>query len=87
MIRVSVRKQGGAAIMTIPADVLKILDIHVGSTLELSITDSGFSAQPVMQKRYTLSELLQGTSAKNIKALTDETQWAREGEPVGRELT
>lgn len=87
MISVNVRKQGGASIMTIPSDVLKILDIEVGSTLELSITKEGFVAHPTTHKRYTLNELLRGVTPKNLKALNEETRWAREGEPVGREST
>lgn len=87
MISVNVRKQGGAAVMTIPSGVLKILDIGVGSTLELSITKEGFIAHPTAHKRYTLRELLNGATPNNLKALNEETQWAREGEPVGRELT
>ena len=31
MIAVNIRKQGGAAIMTISSDVLKVLDLQVGS--------------------------------------------------------
>lgn len=37
MLTVTVRKQGGAAVMTIPADVLKMLDLDIGSVLELHI--------------------------------------------------
>jgi antitoxin component of MazEF toxin-antitoxin module len=33
MITVNIRKQGGAAIMTIPADVLKMLNVEVGATI------------------------------------------------------
>lgn len=87
MITVNIRKQGGAAIMTIPADILKMFDIGVGSTLELSVTKEGFMVHPTVQKRYTLNELLQGATPKNLKALNKETQWAREGKSVGRELT
>lgn len=86
MISVSVRKQGGAAIMTIPADVLKLLDISVGSTLELNVTKDGFIAQPKTHKRYSLRELLHGVTPKKLKALNEATQWARDGEAVGREL-
>ena len=35
MITVNIRKQGGAAILTIPSDVLKMLDVEVGASLEL----------------------------------------------------
>lgn len=87
MITVNIRKQGGAAIITIPSDLLKILDVAVGSTLELNVTNKGFTAHPTTHKRYTLNELLRGATPKNLKALNEKTQWAREGKSVGRELT
>ena len=89
MITVNIRKQGGAAIMTIPADVLKILNIDVGTELELDVTAKEFIARPVELKhrRYTLAELLHGTTPKTIKALNKKTKWARDGKSVGRELT
>jgi len=87
MITVNVRQQGGAAIITIPSNVLKMLDIKVGSSLELSVTKEGFTAHPKTHKRYTLKELLKGATPKNLKALNEETKWAREGDSVGRELT
>jgi antitoxin ChpS len=86
MITVHIRKQGGAAIMTIPASVLKILNVGIGSELEIKVSQEGFTANPAKRKRYTLKELLRGVTTKNIKALNEETKWAREGESVGREI-
>lgn len=89
MTTVSIRRQGGAAIMTIPAEVLKTLHLDVGATLELSVSENGFTAQPVAKprrRRYTLRELLRGATPETMRQLTEETAWAREGEPVGREL-
>jgi antitoxin ChpS len=86
MITVQIRKQGGAAIMTIPANVLKQLDIAVGATLEISFTKEGFIAHPTKRKRLTVKELLHGATLKRLKALIKETKWAREGKPIGREL-
>jgi len=88
MITAHIRKQGGASIMTIPAQILKILDIDVGSTLELNLTKGGFIAHPIThrRKRFTLKELLHGTTPKKLKDLNEETKWAREGKSVGREL-
>lgn len=87
MITVQIRKQGGAAIMTIPSDVLRILNLGVGETLELDVTKEGFTAHPhrTARKRYSLSELLHGVTSQKIKALNKKTQWAREGKTVGRE--
>ncbi len=89
MITVNIRKQGGAAIMTIPADVLKMLNVEVGATLKLDVTNGMFTARPVhkaARKRYTLAELLRGVTPEDMAALNADTTWAREGDPVGREL-
>lgn len=89
MTTVSIRRQGGAAIMTIPVEVLKTLHLDVGATLELSVSDTGFTAQPVRRpkrRRYTLRELLRGATPETMRQLHEETAWAREGDPVGREL-
>jgi antitoxin ChpS len=90
MITVNVRKQGGAAIMTIPADVLKTLDVKIGSTLELEVVDGAFTvrpARPSSRKRYTLDELLRGVTEEGMAELNADIAWAHEGEPVGRELS
>lgn len=89
MITVNIRKQGGAAIMTIPADVLKVLNIEVGATLELDVTDGAFVARPArkpQRKRYSLAELMRGVTPEAMAKLNAETEWAREGDSVGREL-
>ncbi|HVV69398.1 MAG TPA: AbrB/MazE/SpoVT family DNA-binding domain-containing protein [Gammaproteobacteria bacterium] len=89
MITVNIRKQGGAAIITIPADILKILNLEIGTTLELDIEKEGFFAKPIThttRKRYTLQELLHGVTPKYMTTLNAETAWAREGKPKGREV-
>lgn len=50
MINVNVRKQGGAAIITIPSDVLKLLGIEVGSALELNVDHGKLIARPTQNK-------------------------------------
>lgn len=87
MITVNIRKQGGAAVITIPSDVLKLLNIGVGSALELDISHGGFTARPTKPKRYTLKELLRGATPKNLKALQKIAAETQAGQPVGRELT
>lgn len=37
-------------------------------------------------KRYTLAELMQGTTPKNVQALNAKTAWALKGMAVGEEL-
>ena len=90
MITVHIRKQGGAAVITIPSDVLKILDLEIGTTLALDISSKGFTARPIRDegsKRLSLAELLEGVTPKMMQTLKDETEWFSEGNPVGREIT
>ena len=90
MATVNIRRQGGAAIMTIPAEVMKTLGVGVGAEMEVSVVDGALSARPRTErpkrKRYTLDQLLAGATQKTMRALADETKWAREGAPVGREI-
>jgi antitoxin ChpS len=89
MITVQVRKQGGAAVITIPSDLLKILHLGVGSVLELDVSNDGFIAHPIQaspRKRYSLAELLRGVTPKRMASLKKRTEWARSGKSVGREI-
>lgn len=74
--------------MTIPADILKMLNVDVGATLEIEISNGAFIARPASpaRKRYSLRELLRGITPKVAAKVNAETEWAREGESVGREL-
>jgi antitoxin ChpS len=82
-----IRRQGGAAVMTIPPALLKLMDVEVGAQVSLSVDDGELIARPLKaaRKRYPLSELLKGADA--MAELNSETAWAREGDPVGRELS
>ncbi len=87
MISVNVRKQGGAAVVTVPAEVLRQLHIGVGSQLNLEVSGGVLTVRPATKKRrYTLAQLLQGVTKNNMAQLNTETAWAIEGEPTGREI-
>ena len=81
-----IRRQGGAAIMTIPPTLMKILRVEIGSEVSLSVVDGELVARPLAEprRRYKLAELLRGSEA--LAGLNAETEWAREGDPVGREI-
>lgn len=90
MITVNVRKQGGAAIVTIPSDVMKLLHIRVGTALQLDVREGMLTARAVAspsRKRYSLKELLRGVTPATLSKLNKQTRWARQGKRVGRELT
>jgi antitoxin ChpS len=87
MISVNVRKQGGAAVVTVPAEVLRQLHIGVGSQLDLEVIGGVLTARPATKKRrYSLTELLQGVTKNNMAQLSAETAWALEGDPIGHEI-
>ena len=89
MLSMPLRKQGGAAIVTIPPSVLKSLDLKIGAELQLDVRDGALvmvPAAPSKRKRYTLVQLLEGATPKVVKALNDDTAWSRDGDAVGREL-
>ncbi len=87
MITVTIRRQGGAAVMTIPSDVLKLLDVEVGSMLQIEVANGVITARPaVSRKRYPLTELLRGVTPALIAKLNSDTAWSQDGAPVGREL-
>lgn len=89
MSLVSIRRQGGAAIITIPSEVLKALHLDVGAQMEVAVTADGFTARAVekpTRRRYSLRELLRGATPETMRRLQDDTAWAREGDSVGREL-
>lgn len=82
-----IRRQGGAAVITLPPTLLKLLHLEVGAQLELNVVDGELIARPLRQplrKRYSLAELLEGSEA--VAELNAQTAFAREGDPVGREL-
>ena len=89
MLSMPLRKQGGAAIVTIPPSVLKSLDLKIGTELRMDVRDGALvmvPAAPSKRKRYTLAQLLEGATPKVVKALNDDTAWSRDGDAVGREL-
>jgi antitoxin ChpS len=83
-----IRRQGGAVVITIPPAFLKLLDLDIGSRVELSVEEGGLLARPVthsVRKGYSAAELLKGS--EHVAELNTETSWAREGDAVGREIT
>ena len=90
MLSMPVRKQGGAAIVTIPSSVLKSLKLKIGEPVAMEVRDGQLVMTPVAaakRKRYTAKELLRGIGRERAKAMLDETVWVRAGRAIGRELS
>ncbi|MCJ2093629.1 PbsX family transcriptional regulator [Methylobacterium sp. J-072] len=83
---VTVRRQGGARVMTLPPAVLAAIGADTGTDLTLAVQDGTLVATPVAKRkrRYTLAELLEG--AEHLPALYADTAKALEGPPVGDEI-
>lgn len=81
-----IRRQGDAAVITIPPALLRLLHLEPGAQMELDVANGELIARPVnsTRRRYSLAELLKGSEA--IEQLNADTAWAREGKPIGREL-
>ncbi len=89
MPTVNIRKQGGAAIMTIPADILKKLALNPGEALEIEVADGVMLARPARtsaRRRYSVAELLEGVTPAVAREMRRESAAWHTGSSVGREL-
>lgn len=89
MPTVNIRKQGGAAIMTIPSDVLKDLAVGVGESLDIEVADGVMVARPARRgtrRRYSVAELLEGVTPAVAREMKRESVAWHTGPSVGREL-
>lgn len=85
-VTTKVRKQGGAAVVTIPPALLKLMAVEVGDQLSLNVQNGELVATPLKAgvKRYTLAELLVG--AEELKQLNASLADTMDGDAVGREI-
>lgn len=89
MSTVNIRKQGGAAIITIPAEVLKELAVGVGQALDIEVSNGALIARPTrggVRRRYSLAELLEGVTPAVAREMAKASAEWNDGPSVGREL-
>lgn len=84
MTALAIRQSGGANIISIPKAILKILDLHVGSALDLSVVGSKIVLTPVFEKM-TLEDLLAGTPKKSLQITEEDREWFN-AKAVGKEI-
>ena len=61
MTTVTVRRQYGVAIVTLPGEVLEKLNVEVGSKLDFEVSDGVLTVRPAAKsRRYSITEFLQG---------------------------
>ena len=84
MTTVAVRQSGGANIISIPKTIVKMLGLHVGSRLELSVVNNQIVLIPA-DEELTLEALLKG-SPKECFAVKDEDREWLDAAPIGKEI-
>jgi len=84
MTKISIRQSGGANIVSIPKAILSLLDLHVGSSLDLRVEDNRIVLTPTAQDP-TLEELLAGSPKKNLALTDDDKEWLEDA-PIGKEI-
>ena len=88
MICHNVTKQWGAAVIANLLEILKPLCLWIGSKPDWDVRDISFEdcwSSKIVCRRYSLAEILEGASWKNMKALNFATAWALEGVAMGKE--
>ena len=74
MTTLSIRQSGGSSILSIPKVVLKILDLSVGSVLDLSVENNRIILTPV-NHALTLDDLLKGSPKACFKLTEEDREW------------
>ena len=74
MTRLTIRKSGGANIISIPKAVLKTLGLHTDSIVELSLENNKIVLTPLNEKM-TLEDVLAGSPKKRLALKEEDTEW------------
>ena len=79
-MRAAVKKWGNSAAVRIPASVLQAARLRLDEPVEMREEAGRIVIEPVREKKYDLSRLLQGITSKNQPKPVDF------GVPVGKEV-
>ncbi len=78
----TIRKSGGASIVSLPKSALEMLGLSVGQAVEWSVKDHALILVPVQKE--TLASLLAGVTREVMKPTQDEREWM--GGEKGKEI-
>jgi antitoxin ChpS len=84
MTAISVRKSGGANIVSIPKTIIQTLGLHVGSKLDLSLEDNKIILTPIVETELSLEDLLAGSPKECFQVTDEDRQWI-DAKPLGKE--
>lgn len=82
----TLRASGGAVVMSVPKKLLEIVDLRVGSKVEIGVKGDGLVVNPARQSkpRYTLEEVLSQCGRNAFRKSRTDSGWLDE-RPVGKE--
>lgn len=83
-MRIPIRKSGGANIISLPKTILKSLNLHEGSTVDLTLEDNKIVLTPA-PKIMTLDHLLDGSPKEKLQFTEEDCEWINE-KPKGKEI-
>lgn len=84
MLTSNLRRVGGSTMLAVPPELLKILQLEAGDTVQLAIEEGRLVVAPQTRPRYTMAELL-AVSDYSGEQPADEREWV-DAPAVGREL-
>ncbi|MDX2164644.1 MAG: AbrB/MazE/SpoVT family DNA-binding domain-containing protein [Gammaproteobacteria bacterium] len=84
MTVIAIRRSGGANIVSLPKTILKMLNLHEGSLLVLTLEDRKITLTPAEEK-LTLEKVLKGSPQKRLTLNDEDKEWF-DSSSVGKEL-
>jgi antitoxin MazE len=79
-MKAQIQKWGNSLALRIPRSFASESNIEQGSIVDLTVVEGRLIVEPVSRNKYTLEQLLEGVSKKNIHREVDT------GDPVGKEI-
>ncbi len=82
----TLRASGGAVVMSVPRKLLEIVNLRVGSKVEIGVKGDGLVVNPARQSnpRYTLEEILSQCGRDAFRKSRADSDWL-DDRPVGKE--
>ena len=74
MSTATLRSVGGSVVMALPKRLLELVDLHVGSKVDIDVQHGRLVIAPIKQKKYKLAELLAQCDATR-PLTTQEQEW------------
>jgi len=82
----TLRASGGAVVMSVPKKLLEIVNLQVGSKVEIGVKVNALVVNPARQSkpRYTLEEVLSQCGRNAFRKTSVDSDWLAD-RPVGKE--